>query len=141
MTKPLIIVLLIFELVFTLASCDRPSCKTTNPVFDSSSPQSQEYKSELAKQLKLVDRSELSYWVGMYRENAGSQFIHTYIQGDGLCAVIVLKVEDSQQGIQGILKTKGKGYRGAELKDLKFNVRQDSVNTEFVFKSVASILD
>lgn len=124
-----------------ILSCDKPVCENTNPVFDQYAPHSKEYKDELARQLKLVDNSKLSYWMGIYVEKNNLRYIYADIQGDGLCAVIVSTVKDSQEGIEGILKAKGMGYRGAELRDLKFDLLQDSSGTEFIFKSVDSIVD
>lgn len=110
-------------------------------VFDQHAPQTKQYKDELVKQLKLVDQSKLSYWMGIHQEKDNLKYIHANIQGDGLCAVVALTIKESQTGIEGILKSKGMGYLGAELKGLKFDILQDSTNTEFVFKSVDSIID
>ncbi|SKB27184.1 hypothetical protein [Daejeonella lutea] len=130
-----------FYFLTLIGSCGRPDCKNTNPVFNAHAPQTKVYKGELAKQLKLVDKSKLSYWVALYQENDHRKYIHAYIQGDGLCAVIVFTIKDSQQGIEGILRTKGKSYGNARLTNVKFDVVQDNSNTEFVFKSLDSIID
>ena len=79
--------------------------------------------------------------MGIYQKKNNVEYIHANIQGDGLCAVIVLAVKESQVGIEGILKTKGMSYRGAELKHLKFDIILERSDTEFVFKSVESIID
>lgn len=76
-----------------------------------------------------------------YQEDNDSQYIYAHIQGDGLCAKIVLVVNDLNKGVEGILKTKGVGYCGAELEDLKFNIKQDSTSTEFVFQEISGIAD
>ncbi len=46
---------------------------------------------------------------------------------------IVIVVNGADKGIEGILKTKGMGYRGAELKDLKFETKQNSNRLELRF--------
>ena len=130
-----------FPLFTLMVSCDRPECKNANPVFNQHAPETKVYKDELAKQLKIVDNSKLSYWMGIYQKTDGKEYIHANIQGDGLCAVLVLSIRESQNGIEGILRTKGMGYRGAELKHLRFDVLQDKSNTEFIFKSIESIID
>lgn len=141
MTKTLIKTLTVFCLLTFIASCDRPVCKNTNPIFDKYSPDAKEYKDELAKQLTTVDRSKLTYWMDTYQENNDAKLINVHIQGDGLCAKIVLTINDSDKGIEGIIKTKGMGYRGAELEDLKFDIKQDSTSTEFVFQEISGIVD
>ena len=61
----------LFCLAILLSACDRPVCKNTNPVFDKYSPDSDEYKSELIKQLEVVDKTKLTYWFSQYVESAG----------------------------------------------------------------------
>jgi len=116
-------------------------CKNTNPNFDNYSPDTKEYKDELVKQLATVDKSKLTYWMDTYKEDNNSQTILAHIQGDGLCAKILLVVNESDKGIEGILKNKGLGYGGAELEDLKFDIKQDRTSTEFVFQEISGIVD
>lgn len=141
MIKSVLKLLSAFYVLTLIVSCDRPECKNTNPIFNQHAPQTKVYKDELARQLKLVDNSKLSYWMGFYQKKDNQEYIHANIQGDGLCAVIALSIKESQDGIEGILRTKGKSYHGAGLKGLKFDVVQDSSRTEFVYKSVESIID
>ncbi|WP_264521362.1 hypothetical protein [Flavobacterium sp. N1994] len=141
MKKNTIKTLSVLYLLAFLLSCDRPVCKNTNPIFDKYTPDTKEYKNELGKQLAKVDTSQLSYWMDKYQEKNKAPYLWVYIQGDGLCAEVVLKVNDSHKGIEGILENKGKGYGGAELKNLKFDIKQDSIKTEFSFKEISGIVD
>jgi len=141
MTKILTFILTIFGLLILMASCDRRECVNTNPIFDKFSPDTKEYKDELVKQLAKIDKSKLTYWMDTYQEGENSQYIHAHIQGDGLCAKIILVINDSKKGIEGLLTNKGKAYGGAELKDLKFNIKQDSSSTELVFQEISGIAD
>ncbi len=142
MTTHLFKTLTIFCLLSFIISCGRPVCKNTNPIFDEYAPETKKYKDELVKQLAIVDKSKLTYWMDNYREDSNAQkYIQAHIQGDELCAKIVLLVRGSTKGIEGILKTKGMSYSGAVLKDLKFDIRQDSISTEFIFQEVGWILD
>lgn len=128
-----------FTLVF-ITSCDRPVCKNTNTVFDRFSPETKEYKDELVKQLKQVDNSKLSYWLDKYQETDTQELLYISIQGDGLCAKGVVTVKQWNK-IEGIKRTKGKGYIGAKLKNLKLDIYQDSANTELIYKDVDRIID
>ena len=83
----------------------------------------------------------MTYWFDTYQENDNLQYIQARIQGDGLCAKIILTVKDSDKGIEGLLKNKGEGYNGAELEDLKYNIKQDSIYTEFNFEEISGIAD
>ena len=139
--KNLTIILTIFGFLILTVSCEQPKCKNTNLIFDKYSPYTKQYKDELVKQLINIDKSKLTYWMDEYQEIDNSQNICANIQGDGLCAKIVLVVRGSDKGIQGILNAKGKGYRGAELKDLKVDIKQDNLSTEFVFKEISRVID
>lgn len=141
MEKYLIKTITVFSLLIFIVSCDRPVCKNTNIIFDKFTPETKEYKDELIKQIEKVDKTKLTYWMKSYHENDNSQSINVNIQGDSLCAVIVLKIASSKNGIEGILKNKGKSYIGAELKNLKFEIEKDSGSTEFIFEEISGIID
>lgn len=141
MEKYLIKIITAFSLLIFIVSCDRPVCKNTNVIFDKFTPETKEYKDELIKQIAKVDKNKLTYWMKSYQENDNSESINVNIQGDSLCAIIVLKIASSKNGIEGILKNKGKGYIGAELKNLKFEIEKDSASTEFVFDEISGIID
>ena len=141
MTKISIFILTILGFTLLTVGCNRPACKNTNPIFDKYSPDTKEYKDELVKQLAKVDKSKLTFWMDTYQEDNNSKYINAHIQGDELCAKIVITVNDSDKGIEGILKNKGMSYSGAELSDLKFDIKQDSVSTVFIFREVSGIVD
>jgi len=140
MTKTFINALSVFCLLTFIVSCDRAVCKNTNIIFDKYSPDTKEYKDELVKQLAKVDKSKLRYWMDTYQEHNNSKYFTAHIQGDGLCAKIYFTIV-SNKGIERLLKNKGMGYRGAELTDLKFDIKQDSTSTEFLFQQAGGIVD
>jgi hypothetical protein len=121
-------------------SCDRPDCKNTNPLFDNYSPNSREYKTELIKQLKNIDKLKLSYWFKEYVESNGQELLLFNIQGDGLCAIIVLTVQQWDK-LEELRQKKGVSFRGAEFKNLKFDIQQDSTNVNFILRYFDRIID
>ena len=135
--KPLIVL----SLLTFIVSCDRPECNNTNPVFDNYAPEAKEYKKELAKQLKSIDQSKLSYWFDKYAEEGNTQFLYVDIHGDNLCATGILTVKNVQNKIDGIIKKKGLGYSGAQLKDVRFEIIQDSIKSELVFLDLGAVVD
>lgn len=141
MIKHFIKTIAIFSVVFFLVSCDRPECKSINPVFDTYSPDTREYKNELVKYLKRIDESKLSYWLEKYQEDDSVQYLHVFIQGDDLCAKGIVTVKKRDDKLEGISSTKGVGYNGAELKNLKIDIYQDSARTELIYRSVEAIVD
>ncbi|MCF6132530.1 hypothetical protein [Flavobacterium wongokense] len=141
MKKTASICLFIFLFSLVVGSCDRPNCTNTNPVFDKFTPDSKEYKEELARQLKSVDPSELTYWMKDYTEQNDKKYLYVNVQGDGLCAVLFLNIRDSEKGISKLISKKGVSYHGAEFKDLKFDAVKENGETQFIFKSISWIVD
>lgn len=130
----------IVTLVILFSACDRHVCKNTNPIFDKFAPISKEYKAELIKQLKTVDKSKLTYWFKEYIESNGEETLLFDIQGDGLCAVIALNVEQWSK-LEVLRKKKGVTFRGAEFKNLKFDIKQDTTDIKFIYKDFDRIID
>src|SRR5688572_249259 len=112
--SPVVLIVCCFQIL--AVRCDRPVCENANPLFDKYSPNTKEYNDELVNQLARVDRSNLSYWMDIYHEDKTSQCILADVQGDGLCAKIVLVVNDSYKGIERLFENRGVGYRGPSLK-------------------------
>ena len=127
-------------LITLLSACSKPICKNSNPVFDQKQPGSKEYKEELVKQLQTIDRSKLTYWFKDYVETGGRELLQFDVQGDGLCAVLEMEVEDWTR-LADLRKKKGASYGGAEFKDLKFDILKDSSNIRILFKNYSDIID
>ena len=127
-----------------LVSCNyRSDCTNSNEIFNKYSPNIKEYKDELARQLRLVDNTKLKYWIKEYEEIEGEEFIYFYIQGDGLCAIIEINMnpeknkketELTYNGVIPIHTDIGLTHTGIEFMNLTFNIKQDSLNTEFIFR-------
>lgn len=131
---------LLFALVIGCLSCDRPNCTNENSIFEKNQPDSKVYKDELVRQLQSVDRTKLSYWLQKYEEKNGKEFLYFYIQGDGLCAKIVLTIKQGNK-LEDVREKKGVSYRGAEFTNLKFDVKQDSLSTNFIYQTFDRIND
>ena len=121
-------------------SCDRPECTNVNQIFEINRPVSKSYKDELVHQLESVDQSKLTYWLIKYEEIDRQEWLFFNVQGDGLCAIIVLKMEDWNK-LEDLRDRRDVSYRGAEFINLKFEIQQDSMSTEFVYKSFDRIID
>ena len=74
------------------------------------------------------------------KESAGKELLYFRIQGDGLCAKIVLNVEQWNK-LEELRQKKGVTFRGAEFTNLKFDIVQDSLKTEFNYKDFDRIID
>lgn len=145
MTKKIII--LIASLGFScFFACKNAVCKSENPIFNSVSPDQQAYKLALAEALNKSNPDELSfrmdaYWHLSMPNKATQDFIRLHVQGDDLCADMILEISDSQKGIEDVLKKQMMGYKGAMLEGLKYETKKDSSGITFVFKEVSHIND
>ncbi len=139
MTLKLLRLTLFASVYISINSCDRYECLNSNPTFDKFSPDADEYKSELAKQIKKLGAENLTYWHERYVKKDGRESIVVHIQGRGLCAEgeIVVTNWDKLSGMRREIS----GYRGARLKGLKFEIIQDSAITNFFYKDIDRIID
>lgn len=140
MTRISNFILTILAFSILTGGCDRPECNNTNPVFDKYSPVFGEYKTELAKQLGMADNSKLTYWFNQYTESNGQEQLFFNIQGEGICAVLVLDVEEWGK-LEKLRQKKGLSFKGAEFTNLKFDIKQDSSQTKFIYRDFDKIID
>jgi hypothetical protein len=123
-----------------LISCDRPECENENPIFETNEPNSKKYKDELVNQLNRIDQSKLTYWLQKYDEQNGEETLYFNIQGDGLCAILHLTINDWHK-LENIRERKGVGRRGAEFTNLKFQINQDTLSTDFIYVTYDRLID
>ena len=128
-------------LLTALTSCDRPTCFNENPVFDKFTPNDEVYKNELAKQLQSIDKTKLRYWSHDYVVENGSRYLYANIQSKQICAIIVLTIDKSENGIEDLVEKKNMSYRSAELLDLQFDTKEENGKVEFLFREVSGIWD
>ncbi|MCP3928685.1 MAG: hypothetical protein GY705_06245 [Bacteroidetes bacterium] len=136
----LLIFILTSAVLFQIYSCDRPECQNTNPVFENYKLESLEYKTELIKQIEKIGKENLSYWLDHYMEKNEQEYIVVNIQNGPLCAKGVFLIKNWNK-IEGIKKSKGVGYRGAELKGFSFDIERESDKIELVYRDLERIID
>lgn len=129
-----------FIVIVGFMSCDRPQCTNENPVFETNQPDSKVYKDELVKQLQSVDPTKLTFWLHKYEQKDGQEFLYFHIQGDGLCAKIILTMNQWNK-LEDVRQKKGVSYRGAKFTNLKFDIHQDSLTTDFIYQTFNQIID
>ena len=138
--KKLIPVLIL--LLAVSVSCNRIDCTTTNSVFAKYAPETEEYQTELARELQNVDTTKLRYWLDHYSEKNGIGYLHIYIQGKDLCAKGYVAITDAtDEVLQPIIRNKGIGYHDAELRNLKLEITDKPGIVKLVYKSIDGIID
>lgn len=135
--------ILILLLLLISVSCNRPNCNctNTNPVFERHPPASNEYKQAILDQLRYIDGSSLIYRVDKYEELGSKGYLLVDVQSDDLCVMMILDVTKDSKGVGGIVKNKGKGYKGAELSDVAFAPVMNGKDIRFELISVGKIID
>ena len=131
---------ILFIFLIGFVSCDRPDCYNANPIFEKNEPESNIYKNELAKQLKSINQEKLTYWLEKYEEHNGKEFLYFHIQGENLCAILVLTMNKWDK-LENVREKKGVSYTGAEFTNLEFEIQKDSLSTEFIYKKFNRIID
>ena len=133
-----ILTILPFAFFFVLLhSCKDVACGNSNPVFDEYLPHDLTYQQALMRQLQVTDNAELDFFVEGYKKTNNAEFLSVAIKGDALCAIGTFMIDHHDKALDDVRQTKGKGYRGARLKNFKYLVEGD----QLVFKSVDAILD
>lgn len=117
-------------LICLLASCGRPECRNENPVFERYGPKSDEYKSELIKQIQSGTHGTIRYWADDYTEINKKPFMKVDVQGDGLCAVTYIDIKNPNK-LQHYKNVKGISYHGAEIIGLQYAI--DTIEGHIVF--------
>ncbi|WP_276134441.1 hypothetical protein [Polluticoccus soli] len=132
-------VIILFLVIF-ISSCDRPECKNTNPIIAQQPFHTTEYKTELASLIKEKGAENLDYWLAYYYRQDGKDYATVYVQGDGVCAIMLMDITHGQ-GWQNFKKAQGVSYNGARLIDLHYRIEQNGLQTNFVFEKMRMILD
>ncbi|MDY0282023.1 MAG: hypothetical protein RBR35_15840 [Salinivirgaceae bacterium] len=136
-TKLMTLILLV---ILTAVSCDRPNCHNKNPIFEKYEISSVDYKTELIQQIEKIGQQNLTFWFESYIKENEKEYIIVNIQHDSLCAKGKILVNDWNK-IEGIRRTNGQSYSGAELQGLTFNVEKDSNKIELVYNDLIRIVD
>jgi len=125
--------------IMTVVSCGKPDCVNTNQIFNEYISDQIEYKNEIVK-LMESDNEKIEFWFERYLKGDKGEFIEIQISTDKFCANAFVRVNDWTK-MEGIRKTQGLGYEGAELIGLKFTLESDSIDTYFLYNDIEKIID
>jgi hypothetical protein len=133
---------LLFIPVFVIAlfSCRSPECKNTNPIFDQFSPESQEYKHELKKQLEADPGEHTEFWTQVYLENDGKEYLNARVIKKHLCAIMILEITNNKD-LEQFRKNKGAGYIGSELYGVSYAIVDENGSLNFKLENASGFID
>ena len=129
----------LFSCILTLTACDNAKEGTSNSVFEKFSPTTKEYKNELATKLKSNPQG-LHYTFNKFVENNGKEYLDIQVKGNDFKATALVLVNNWNK-IEGIKRTKGQSYSGAELKGLKLDIEENATGSNLVYNDLEKIVD
>ena len=131
-------ILLIFCVVVSTA-CNNVNNNTSNAVFAKYSPTTKEYKNELATKLKSNPEG-LLFTFNKFVENDGKEYLDIQVRGDDFEATGLVLVNNWHK-LEGIRRTKGQSYAGAELRGLTLDIQENPSGANLVYHDLEKIVD
>ena len=125
--------------IVALTACTNVKDDTSNSVFKQFSPTTKEYKNELAAKLKS-NPTELHYTFNKLVEKDGKEYLDIEVKGDDFKAIGHVLVNNWRK-LEGIKRTKGQSYSGAELRGLKLDIEEHSSGANLIYNDVEKIVD
>ncbi|MES2375430.1 MAG: hypothetical protein V4553_02570 [Bacteroidota bacterium] len=128
--------------IVTVATLMAVACRpaTQRNIFAGMGPSTKEYKQKLAKEIEDRGATDLTFTFNSYLNDHGKDYLDISIDGKGIHASSLVLINDWKK-LEGIKRTKGIGYSGAELKNLKLAVLNPDTNPTFIYKDVEKIVD
>lgn len=137
MSNSSFIITIIISLLFT--ACQNRKCNNNNPLFDKYTSQSEQYKNELAEVITTYD--DLKYYLDSYDEINGNNYLNVSVQSNKVCAKAAIWIRNKDSKLDGIIKNKGNGYSGAELKSLQIGIAPHTKKIQFVYNGLDKVID
>lgn len=131
--------IILISLIISFTACNSSNDTTSNVVFDKFSPTTKEYKNELATKLKSEPKG-LLYTFNKYFASNGQELLDITIKGKDFEATGLVLVKNWNK-LEGIKRTKGQGYSGAELRGLQIDIQDNPSGAVLVYQDVEKIVD
>ena len=132
------------SIIVTALSCVllASSCKSTNTnnIFATLDPSSIQYKKELIRQFLDKGTENLTFNFESLASIGGKDYMKVDISGNGIQAQSLVLI-NSWKKLEGIKRTKGISYRGAELADLQLDIVNTNGEPTFVYRDLTRIID
>ena len=118
------------------------SCQSTSTknVFAGLDPSSTQYKKELTRQFLSNGTQNFTFNFDGLKTVEGKDYMEVLITGNGLQAQSLVQINNWNK-LEDIKRTKGAGYRGAELKNLQLDVDNSAGNPTFIYRDLDKIID
>ncbi|HEY9177784.1 MAG TPA: hypothetical protein VIN07_08845 [Flavipsychrobacter sp.] len=121
-------------------SCNKPDCTNNREAFSKYQPDDIEYKRELGHLVDSIGKDNLRYWINSYRKQDGKDLMFTHVQNESVCAIAVFDITETT-GLQHYKDVTGKGYSGAELRGVDYDVYRNETTIDFIMNNVERVID
>ncbi|MEO6499921.1 MAG: hypothetical protein ABIN95_12935 [Mucilaginibacter sp.] len=132
--------LIILVLVIIVTSCKQTPGKSGEGFNGHNAPASPIYKRELAKQIESNNNGGLTYIFNKYVKIEGKDYLDIIIRGDEIEAKGLILVKNWHK-LENLKRTGGKGYSGAELRNLELDIIDRDAEPVFIYKDLEEIVD
>ncbi|MFA6082826.1 hypothetical protein [Mucilaginibacter sp.] len=136
MNRASILIVLLFALIST--SCVKPSNK--NKIFAGFDPSSKQYKQELARQVTGKNARDMTFIFNQLVKIEGRDYLDISISAKDMQARGFVLVNNWAK-LEGLKRTWGKGYGGAELRNLKLEIDNSTTGPTLIYKDLEKIVD
>jgi hypothetical protein len=127
--------------LFFFSCQEQTVCKNLNPVLNDTDFNSANYKKTVKEAIETLPEGSVSYYLDRYYVKDGNEYLVAEIKSkDVLCAKAEFQIKPGVF-LANIPRTKGIGYRGAELKGLQFESKQKANTVILMIDKIESIVD
>lgn len=123
-------------IALAIASCSRDKINLLAGL----DPASKEYKKVLTTLIEERGEKDLTFIFNNCESKAGKTYLNISINGEGIHATSLVLVNNWNK-LEGIQRTKGIGYSGSELKNLKVSYTDANKHPTLVYRDLDSIID
>lgn len=127
--------------LFFFACSDQKACQNMNPVLNGEDYNTVIYKKAVKEAIETLPAGSVSYYLDRYYVKDSNEYILADLKSKNLlCAKAEFLVKPGVF-LADIRRTKGMGYRGAELKGLQFESKQKANTVILMIDKIESIID
>lgn len=130
----------IVSLLFFSCS-EQKKCSNVNPMLNEVDYKTTSYRKAVIDAIQKLPEESVHYYLENYFVENGFEYIMAIVKSDDiLCAKVQLQIKP-EVFLEDIRKTKGMGYRGAELEGIHFESKYADDSTYLKVSSIESIID
>jgi hypothetical protein len=112
-------------------------CEQTNPVFETYTYETKEYRNELISLLNQHRKGDLTYW---FRDYENDSHISVFVRSEHICAIAYVTVNEWTPNIAFLKERKG-WTKHPEVYGLELDLKSDSTNPQLIYAGMIDIVN